>query len=129
MTSQSPSGDVGSTIIFEDDYVRVWEMVLAPGEACDVHQHHHDHLIIYPMDGTMRARHPGESGWTLRQDTRRGFVMHRTVGRAGGLEPHQLMNAGDETVIHYIVELLGRSATDNPIDETNGRADIGALAP
>jgi hypothetical protein len=127
VTTADPSSAVGSAIIFENDHVRVWEMNLEPGQACEMHQHHHDHVIIYPMPGTMRARHPGDQEWTIRQDTRAGFVMHRTVGNSDNLLPHQLMNAGTETVIHYIVELLGPTATSDPVDDTNSRAILGRL--
>lgn len=127
MTTTEPSSAVGSAIIFENDHVRVWEMTLEPGQACEMHQHHHDHIIIYPTAGTMRARNPGEADWTIRQDCTPGFVMYRTVGAADDLTPHQLMNAGSKTVVHYIVELLGPTASAQPLDQTNGRATLDRL--
>lgn len=38
-------GGVASTVIFEDDRVRIWEMKLEPGEASDWHQHGHDYYL------------------------------------------------------------------------------------
>lgn len=59
--------------------------------------------------------------WSIVQDTKPGFVMYRTIGNDDSLTPHQLMNAGPERVMHYVIELLGPTATDVPISETNGR--------
>jgi hypothetical protein len=124
LTESEPSAAVGSSVLFENSAVRVWQMTLAPGEACEFHRHHHDHLILYPMPGKMRGQNPGDDDWTIVQDTETGFVMYRTAGTTGPLLPHRLLNAGDETVTHYIVELLGPTATPEPISENNGKAHL-----
>jgi hypothetical protein len=44
-------GGVGSRIIFEDDRIRAWELVLEPGEASDLHRHEYDYyLAIFEGD-------------------------------------------------------------------------------
>jgi len=43
-------GDPG-TLLFENDRVRVWELVMQPGEVCNWHQHNDDHLLIV-VDGS-----------------------------------------------------------------------------
>jgi hypothetical protein len=49
--ADAPLGGVGSRVIFEDDRVRMWELVLQPGEASDLHRHDHDYyLIIFEGD-------------------------------------------------------------------------------
>jgi len=40
-----PVGGVGSQILFEDDRVRIWELILEPGEASDLHEHKHDYYL------------------------------------------------------------------------------------
>jgi len=46
-----PIGNVGGRIILEDDKVRMWELILEPGEASDLHYHEHDYyLIIFEGD-------------------------------------------------------------------------------
>lgn len=53
-------GDVGSRIIFEDDRVRMWELILEPGEASDLHRHDHDYyLIIFEGDYVAGVSQPG----------------------------------------------------------------------
>lgn len=107
---------VGSTVLFENDRVRVWEMILQPGEHCEYHQHHSDHVIIYGQTATMRGQELGDDGWGIIQDTEPGFVLYRTVGHQAPLTPHRLKNLTDEPVTHFIVELLetSPSATDQP---------------
>lgn len=44
-------GGVGSRILFEDEKVRIWELILEPGEASDLHRHDHDYyLTIFEGD-------------------------------------------------------------------------------
>jgi beta-alanine degradation protein BauB len=49
-------GDPG-TLIFENDRVRVWELVLGPGESCEWHRHEDDHLLIVVDGGGVRGIH------------------------------------------------------------------------
>ena len=41
---------VGTTKVFENDKIIVWEFVLGPGETTPVHTHEHDY-IFYVLDG------------------------------------------------------------------------------
>jgi hypothetical protein len=60
-----PLGGVGTRILLEDDHLRIWEMVLEPGEASDLHRHDHDYyLAIFEGDyvaGVIPEGCPGES--------------------------------------------------------------------
>ena len=39
-------GGVGTTVLFEDDDVKIWELTLAPGEWSDLHHHEHDYFLV-----------------------------------------------------------------------------------
>lgn len=39
-------GGVGTTVLFEDDDVKIWELSLAPGEWSDLHHHEHDYYLV-----------------------------------------------------------------------------------
>lgn len=60
-----PIGGVGTRVLFEDERVKIWEMVLEPGEASDLHRHDHDYyLCIFEGDlvaGVIPPGSPGES--------------------------------------------------------------------
>lgn len=43
-------GEVGTTKVFEDDKVIMWEFVLEPGEETPLHTHKHDY-VFYVLDG------------------------------------------------------------------------------
>jgi len=44
-------GDVGSTKLFENDKVILWEFLLEPGEKTPLHTHRHDY-VWYVLEGT-----------------------------------------------------------------------------
>jgi hypothetical protein len=44
-------GEVGTTKIFEDERIILWEFALDPGEATPTHTHHHDYLF-YVLEGS-----------------------------------------------------------------------------
>ncbi|MFJ1768466.1 hypothetical protein ACIOD2_49695 [Amycolatopsis sp. NPDC088138] len=99
----------GDTLLFENDRVRVWSMTLAPGGMFDFHQHHHDHVVLWPEAGRSQGQELGEPEWGITQDAEPGFVLYKAVGRAGPLRPHRIRNVGDTPTTHLIVELLGPS--------------------
>ena len=49
-TAERKLGDVGTKVLFENEYCRVWEMDLAPGESSDVHRHDHPYALVI-LDG------------------------------------------------------------------------------
>jgi redox-sensitive bicupin YhaK (pirin superfamily) len=46
-----PMGEVGTTKLFEDDRIILWEFLLEPGEQTPCHTHHHDYLF-YVLEGS-----------------------------------------------------------------------------
>jgi hypothetical protein len=39
-------GKVGDKILFENDYIRMWEISMEPGQTVDFHIHYHPYLVI-----------------------------------------------------------------------------------
>ena len=39
-------GNVATRLLLEDDNVKIWEMVLEPGEHSDLHRHDHDYYMV-----------------------------------------------------------------------------------
>ncbi|ALE73804.1 MULTISPECIES: hypothetical protein [unclassified Pseudonocardia] len=125
MSSYPPTP--GDTLIFENDRVRVWSMTLeADGGMFDFHQHHHDHLVIWPDAGEAEAQELGDDTWPVRQSAEPGFCMFKTVGSGGPMTPHRIRNAGSTAVTHYVVELIGEESP-SPVTldaQTNDRGRI-----
>jgi beta-alanine degradation protein BauB len=124
MTNLEASTAVGTEVLFENEQLRVWEMVLDPGETCQMHRHPHDHVLIYAEPATIRAQVDGRA---VIQHIEDGCVSYRAVG-PDGLPPHSITNAADGPSRHFIVELLGPSASDAPTQHHhNGRAQTEAV--
>lgn len=41
-----PLGDVGTSLLHEDDRVKIWEVDLQPGEETAPHKHDHDYILV-----------------------------------------------------------------------------------
>ena len=39
-------GPIGDRVLYEDLHLRVWEMVLEPGERSPLHHHDHDYVVV-----------------------------------------------------------------------------------
>jgi hypothetical protein len=115
--------NIGTTVLFENARVRVWEMILAPGTACETHRHTNDYVFVYVTDDNDLVIEyiDGETSAGVFDD---GYVQYTVVGSgAQSLKPHRLVNRGTKTHRQILVELLGDSVSSShaPPPETNGR--------
>lgn len=55
-------GQVANHVLYEDDDVRVWEMILEPGEHSDLHHHDHDYLLVIDSGDLVAGVPPKDSG-------------------------------------------------------------------
>lgn len=93
-------GDVGQNIVFENDRVRVWSILLGPGESQPWHRHHYPYIVIAIQEAHNRID-PIAGGEPL--------LVHETVGGMVFREPgeiHMLTNRGETTYESRLVELL-----------------------
>ncbi|GJM39602.1 MAG: hypothetical protein DHS20C19_29690 [Acidimicrobiales bacterium] len=110
MTDDRPWGDVGTTLLFENERVRVWELRLEPGQRSDLHHHATDYVMIQLEGDEVAAEFEPDSedafgGATMPDRTIRGPVSPGMVvwGSAGGKET--AVNVGTETFREVVVEL------------------------
>jgi 3-(3-hydroxy-phenyl)propionate hydroxylase len=93
-----PLGDIGTSVVFENEHVRVWEVRLEPGESQTWHKHHHPYLIV------------GVEGADNRMDFLDGSERHmqetpgRVVFRDAG-KVHMLTNEGTTRYVNRLIEL------------------------
>jgi 3-(3-hydroxy-phenyl)propionate hydroxylase len=93
-----PLGDIGTSVVFENEHVRVWEVRLEPGESQTWHKHHHPYLIV------------GVEGADNRMDFLDGSERHmqetpgRVVFRDAG-KVHMLTNEGTTLYVNRLIEL------------------------
>lgn len=109
MSAHEFSHKVGTKLLFENDRVRVWEMVLQPGEASTYHEHTNDYLFVYMTHSRLEVIRHGKKPETDEQSP--GFVEYRDVG--SGID-HQVRNVGDGEHREILVEIKGPSRVAEP---------------
>jgi hypothetical protein len=120
--SIEPSPAIGTRLLFENDRLRVWELVLEPGESSGVHQHHHDFAFAYvTVENELEVRVPGDPPRpTSAQD---GYVSATEIGDGRDARlVHELVNVGTTTHRQILFELIGDRArtAGHASTESNG---------
>ena len=95
-------GQIATTLLFENEYVRVWNLLLEPGEATDWHQHELDYLYIVIEPGKVQTEYI--DGTCEKQDDTPGTVVMRRIDKA-----HRLVNTGTSSYSNVVIELKGKS--------------------
>ena len=98
---RNPVTDIGTELLFENDVVRVWSMVLEPGEDSPYHVHNLDYLFVYVTPSRIAfMEKPGEV--TEVRDYADGYVSYMSVG--DGIT-HQIRNEAQAVHRQILVEL------------------------
>ncbi|MGH2793658.1 MAG: hypothetical protein ACRDKG_05080 [Actinomycetota bacterium] len=98
-----PSPDVGTKLLFANDRVKVWEIVLEPGQRAPFHRHVHTYFYVAATPGRVRTRFP--NGYYAEGDEEAGgsAYMEHSEENPG---VHDLSNVGETTIRYTTVELL-----------------------
>ena len=98
-------GDVATTLLFENDSVKVWEMVLAPGEASDLHRHEFEYFFVVIEGESIDADFAGgeADGKSIRIPVERGRVIYVPAGNT-----ETAVNRSNVTYREVLVELKDR---------------------
>jgi len=98
------NGQLGTSLWFEDDRIRVWEVRLEPGERGAFHVHDHPYFwtVIEPGRGLQRF----SDGHFVVRDYALGETRH-LVHSSDNRLIHDLENVGDTTLRFVTVSLLG----------------------
>ena len=98
-------GDVANKLLFENERVKVWELALEPGETSDLHEHHHDYVLVQ-LEGDKIAgifeedTHGDYPPGVVEGDVSYGNVFFTTKG---GIETAK--NTGEKFYREILVEL------------------------
>jgi predicted metal-dependent enzyme (double-stranded beta helix superfamily) len=97
-------GNIGTTLLLENDRVRVWELDLAPGARSEVHRHDLDYLIVQIEGERIAAVPEPDSGGKYKEyievDAQPGKVSYIT---RGGIET--AVNVGTRRYREILIEL------------------------
>jgi beta-alanine degradation protein BauB len=100
---ENHNGCVGSTLLSENERVRVWIIRLAPGERIGFHRHVLDYFWTSVSGG--RGRQHIHDGSTVEYTYQPGETRHETYG-VGQYKVHDLENIGDEEMVFMTIEFL-----------------------
>ena len=96
-------GPVGQRVVYEDDRVRVWDIVLEPGGYFGLHTHEHDYLIITLEGARCKTWEQQADGtWTeIHFDFEAGDVVPVLVN---GGQTHRLFSTDDKRFVNRLIE-------------------------
>lgn len=99
-----PFGPIATRVLSENERVRIWEMVLAPGQRSATHEHRHDYLVVV-VEGERVAVEPepdstGEQNELVENDGNPGDAVF--FARCG---PETLVNIGSVRYRDIEIEL------------------------
>lgn len=96
--------DVGQRIVFENEHVRVWDLVIEPGERQAWHEHDHPYVVIglEAADNRIDLLEGGEP-----------LFVHESVGGVAYRDPggvHMVSNLGTTRYRSRVIELKHATA-------------------
>lgn len=99
-------GDIGHRIVLENEFVRIWEVKLEPGETIDFHLHYHPYVVISLGGGENEVE-------TIFGETRpTNEPLGHTIFMNEMRPVHKLTNKSDVTYLSRLVELKHITWTD-----------------
>lgn len=101
MQQRSMNGRVGQDLLSETDAVRVWRIVLQPGERVGFHRHVLNYFWVAVNAGKSRSHYA--TGETRETSYAAGDTRHFHFG-PGEFMLHDLENIGDSTLAFVTVE-------------------------
>ena len=97
------NGCVGTRLLSQTDRVRVWTIVLEPGERIGFHTHVLDYFWTAVTAGRGHARYGNDEERAV--DYQQGDIEHLTYA-AGESRMHDLTNIGNTKLVFVTVEFL-----------------------
>ena len=94
----APLGDIATDVLFENDKVKIWNLIVNPGESSDWHMHGRDYVTIVVEgvgltveydDGTSDDSPSGPGTWRFH----------------GEHKIHRVVNNSDTRYVNVLVEL------------------------
>lgn len=109
-------GDVGTTKIFENDRVAIWEFALEPGERTPSHTHRHDYVFhvlegskleVFDESGAALGSFEARTGDTFALRCEGGDLVSADEKGMRAPATHSARNAGPSRYREILVETKG----------------------
>jgi beta-alanine degradation protein BauB len=106
------NGRVGQRLVSETERVRVWSILLKPGERLGFHKHVLDYFWTAVTPGRARSRH--HDGRITEVAYKSGDTKYMTFSQ-GEFMIHDLQNVGPSNLIFTTVEFLDSANSPLPV--------------
>lgn len=108
----TPSPNVGTKLIFENERIRVWDLALAPGESLATHVHKLPFCFIVAQGGHLRHQNPNDpdDAREVNYDTNL-VVFHDPATQEHDTVHQELTNIGDAPYRNYVIEFKDGAAS------------------
>ncbi len=99
-----PTENVGTSIMYENDRVRVWDLALLPSEQLEKHIHRLPYFFIVASGGLIRFADPDDPDVSEDVQFEDDQVTWVDVGPDGKVD-NRLTNIGEKPHRNYVIEL------------------------
>jgi len=103
-TSQNPSPDVGTSVLYEDDQVRIWDLRLEPGEKSLWHRHRYPYATVVLTAGNLIGEYDNVPKHVFRY---RGGEIEVITGPGSRSWTHHIRNTSDRPWRNLVIEFKG----------------------
>ena len=91
--------EISSVVLFENDKVKIWNLIVEPGEASDWHLHGRDYVtVVVESNGHLDAQY-GDGTGGVSENTVGSFTYHDSH------QIHRVVNNTDERYRNVLIEL------------------------
>ena len=91
-------GDIATELILENDKVRIWNLVVAPGESSDWHLHENDYVTVVVQGGNLHVEYDG--GTVEESPSQIGSMRYHEEHKV-----HRVTNNTDTTYRNILIEI------------------------
>lgn len=97
--NQNQLGEIATNVLFENDRVKIWNLIVEPGEASDWHLHGRDYVtVVVESNGGLDAEYADGSG-NLSENIVGGFTYHDSH------QVHRVVNNTNKRYKNVLIEL------------------------
>jgi hypothetical protein len=103
--TNTPSENVGTKLLFENERIRVWDLALQPGESLATHVHTLPFCFIVAQGGHLRHQNPNDPSDSREVNYEQNLVVFHDPAERNEPTIHQeLTNIGDAPYRNYVIE-------------------------
>ena len=97
----APLGDIATDVLFENDAVKIWNLIVNPGESSDWHMHERDYVTIVVEEPASRSS--TTTGTAEDSPSSPGTWRYHDEHKI-----HRVVNNSDTRYVNVLVELKGQ---------------------